>query len=211
MTGRPRRSKRKDVIVEMLQAGTPKGFGLLNELRVKAWRNGNSLGANSYSSHRRSFTRTITTHSHPLVVHKISRPIAGVPRELTADIFARWALWQFIERGYLSSGPDQNQFFMVMGYDACSGFIRMNDGSVCVVGTTCFLENLWVIFLEGVDFNSLGNNSQIYPHPIMTIGDDQVLTKINPKTSVRDLPYLNHSVSMPNGHSLSTAKISLKK
>lgn len=208
MSKHTRLTRRKKQIFSLLKAHRPQGISTLNELRVKSmWEDGGVVGSRAHADHRKSFNRTLLKHGEPFDVYDLSRTYEGIPENLTAGIFARWAIWEFIERGFLYSEPQSNeQFELYMGYDACTGVIRNAVSDYAVVGNCCFLRSLYLVAENFTEL--LLEEISACPWVIYGINSENSFELISGDTPVWGLNKLPASVALPNGHCLSMSKIS---
>nr|GGI02118.1 hypothetical protein GCM10011355_34360 [Aquisalinus luteolus] len=147
-------------------------------------------------------------HGEPLTVYDLSRTYEGIPVALTTGIFARWAIWEFIERGYLTDLPGAEDIILYMGCDACTGLVRVNENLYSITGTSCYLRSLYLVSLEN-DYDLLKSFSNV-EWPILGATKDGAFRQINNDVSVYELGLLPSYTSALNGKHLSLAKISFR-
>ena len=202
-----RLTKRKLDVAELLKANTPEGFGLLNELCMKSWSKRDAEKSESYDNHKRSFNRTLTEHGAPFSVVCFQKTHEGISEGLTADTFARWSLWQLLEKSYLSAIPEPFEMLFVVGNDACSAIMNLENGAKAVVGTTCFLNRIWLVSETEQKLEHTIKEELLCNIPIYGANDTSDLKQIDPKTPVWSLKRLPYYIRMAGNQKVSTARM----
>lgn len=202
MSYQPRLSRRKKQVLSFLNENSPKGIATLNELRVKAmWDDEGIIGSRSHADHKKSFNRTLLEHGDPLEIIDLSRTWEGTPLVLTAGIFARWSVWELLERGFLSSIPKIKNFELYMGRDACTAVIKNTSINHAVIGNCVFLSSLYLVAktFKGEMLDEIGE----VPWSIF----DGEQKKIHCKTPLHKLSRLPNELVLDNGRNLFMSKI----
>ena len=201
MIPQPRLSRRKKQVLGFLKENNPKGIATLNELRVRTmWADGGVIGSRAHADYKRSFNRTLLEHGYPFEVINLSRIWHGAPNGLTVGIFARWTVWELIERGFLSSVPKTKNFELYIGHDACTAIIRNTVSEYAVIGNCCFLNSLHLVtetFKEGM----LDEISEV-PWSIF----DGTLKQLDSKTPLCEMSRLPAEIALSKGRNLSFSK-----
>jgi len=202
MSGLPRLSRRKKQIFGFLKETSPTGIATLNELRVRAmWADGGVIGSRSHADHKKSFNRTLLKHGDPFDIIDLSKTWQGTPIVLTVGIFARWVVWELIERGFLSSIPKAKNFELYMGHDACTAVIRNAAVNHAVIGNCCFLNKLYLVANPSTK-EMLEEVSEV-PWSIF----DGTQKKLHCKTAIHKLSRLPNEISLDSDRILSMSKI----
>lgn len=202
MNGHPRLSRRKKQILSFLKESNPLGIATLNELRVRAmWADNGVIGSRSHADHKKSFNRTLLEHGEPFDVLDLSRTWQGAPIVLTVGIFARWTVWELIERGFLSTTPKIKNFELYMGHDACTAIIRNTVTNYAVIGNCCFLNSLYLVAKPFAE-EMLDEISEV-PWSIF----DGEQKKIHCRTPIHKLSRLPNEIALDGGRNLSMSKI----
>src|SRR5882757_3056480 len=108
-------SPRKRKILDVLARSEPPSVILENELRYKVLRMERASGsAISMFDFYRSFNRTIQEYS---VSHlrRFTMDIKDNSAEFTGGIAARFAIWQLVEKGYVSALPKPDECAVAVG------------------------------------------------------------------------------------------------
>lgn len=197
-----RLTRRKKQVLGLLKDASPQGIATLNELRVRAmWADNGEVGAKSYYDHKKSFNRTLLQHSDPLEVILLADRWQGISDKLSCGIFARWAAWELIERGFTVALPAAKDFEFFMGRDACTAVIRNSVTPYAVIGNCCFLNKLHLVAhafpLE--QLKALGN----VPWKIL----DSLGRELDPQMPVHHLSRLPKEITTVGGHVLTMSKI----
>lgn len=198
-----RLTKRKKRILETLNCSTPEGVSLLNELRVKCtWAGEFKQSKSRKSDQRKSFNRTILGESDALHVRHLSDN-----REFYSDssvgIFARWAIWELIDQGYLTYLPEPDEMEIAVGRDACTAYIKLKHDQLAVIGTAVFMSNIILVGNHPIDKKDLRVMSKI-PWPIKAFKKDTF--DKNCDLSVGELSGLPSIISLNGKTNISTAK-----
>lgn len=204
MSKRTRVSRRKKQVLQLLRECSPQGIAMLNELRVRSmWADRAGVGAISQADHMRSFNRTLLEHGDPFEMLDLMAVEGDDFCGVSAGMFARWAVWHFIERGWLSGTPDSEQLELFMGWDACTAVIK---GGVCdfaVVGGCCYLNSLQVVAKK----LSLGLVECLTETPYRVNGiTENGWQVLKPDTLVSRLERLPGRIYLENGKILSMSK-----
>lgn len=201
-----RLSNRKKAIIDFLDVHDPLGIATLNELRVRSmWRDGKVVDPRTHADQKKSFNRTVFVHGAPLESIDLLKSCSEL---LTAGIFARWTVWELVERGYLSTIPQGFGFELIMGRDACTGIVRPTTCSFAVVGTSCILRNLWLVANELTDDRIATMSSVPWTiHGIGQFGNTEVIDGSKPIWELNRLPAIRR---LDNGHLMSMARIAFR-
>ena len=205
----PRVSKRKADVSDLLAKNDPSGFGLLNELCVKSWTGPEGLRSNRYANHKRSFCRTFVKHAPPLYSICFERGYDGTTEALAADVLARWSLWHLVEKAYLAEPPSSQSIEFIVGADACTAVTTLQSGERVVIGTTCFLKQIWLVaesersFLENLKANPL------LDFQLLSVSENGLCEHIDPKMPVWKLRRLPYEARFPDGQELSMARMKI--
>jgi len=198
-----RLTDRKKRILDLLNQSTPAGVCLLNELRVKCIWAGEFRNAKSRKSdQRKSFNRTISNFE-TLHTYQIAENRKGFYTNLLAGLFARCAIWELIEQGYLSNLPESDEIEIAVGRDACAVFVKLRHGQLAVVGTAVFMSDITIVANRPIEEADLQKIAQI-PWPVKCFEEGGV--KISVDLPVSELIYLPSKISLNGKDEISTAK-----
>lgn len=201
-----RMSTRKKRIIEILDLNNPKGLATLNELRVKSlWLGHNESNTSNRGHQRKSFNRTVFEYGDPLNVLTLDN-VSYVDEKLTVGLTVRWAMWYFIEKGYLSHTPPRNLSF-ILGRDACSAILEYEKGQYMLIGMAYFLDRIHIV--------SMGNNildEEIkllsgIQYPAMGIDGNGRMKRLQNTALVSDLLRLPTTIHLENHHEFSLGKV----
>ncbi|MEB3047696.1 hypothetical protein [Rhizobium mulingense] len=141
-----RLTRRKRKILEILARSKPRGVSLLNEMRVKYTEGDESReDISRRSDQRKSFNRTVLENFDIINAHHLAEKDYGFDRQLTIGLFARWAVWELIDQGYLSGCPEPKEMALAVGNDACSAFAVLKNDQLAVVGTAVFMSSITIV------------------------------------------------------------------
>jgi hypothetical protein len=152
-----RQTKRKRRVLELLAQSHPTGVTLLNELCCRYLEAEASPGTSGKADRRKSFSRTILSGVPGLEVHYLADR-RYVYEELTAGIFARWAVWELLDQKYLSGIPAPKEMIIAVGKDACAAFSVLKRDQLAVIGPATFMKEIVVLGnreLDSSDFHKL--------------------------------------------------------
>jgi hypothetical protein len=196
-------TERKKRILDLLSQSSPSGVCLLNELRVKCGWDGEFRHAKSRKSdQRKSFNRTVSNFD-ALHTHQIAENRKGFYTNLSAGLFARCAIWELIEEGYLSNLPEPDEIEIAVGRDACTAFVKLKHGQFAVVGTAVFMSDITIVASRPIEEADLQKISQI-PWPVQCFKEGGVKTSVDQPVS--ELVYLPSKINLNGKTEISTAK-----
>ena len=199
-----RLTRRKQRILRFLSAGEPSGVSLLNELRVRCIWDGEFDGAKSrQSDQRKSFNRTVLENSEHLYTYQLADNRKGLNHAFTAGLFVKWAAWELVEQGYLTSLPEPDEIVFAVGCDACSGFINLKNGQFAVVGTAVFLTDIFLVSDRECDENDLVELSKV-PWRILAFKNGEI--QYEPDLRVAEVDRLPYAVNISGKTWISTAR-----
>jgi len=200
-----RLTRRKRQILEILGESNPSGFSLLNELRARC-ATLDKVGHvdTRRANHRRAFNRTVLSNFEQLRVLRLAWRYRGFDPRLTAGIFARWAVWELLDHGYLSSPPRSEELIITIGRDACSAFTNLKDGRFAIVGTAILHSDLIVVGTHEINENVLDDLCQT--SWVIVSSSDGKLSRIQNEFPLVDLEVLPQGIIFENGQEVSTAK-----
>lgn len=200
-----RLTKRKRLILDILENNSPKDFATLNELRVKCrWRGEFKNSLSRETDERRSFNRTVLERFSQLYICLMAERHNGFYKDLTVGLFARWAVWELLDQGFLTSLPSPNELSLIVGQNACSAYINLKNGECAVVGNAVFLSNLHVIGTREFLISDLNEISKV-PW-ILTAATKNGLNNVEPSYKLVDLYRLPRSVPHKKYSSITTYK-----
>lgn len=183
-----RQTKRKRRVLDMLAESQPPGVALLNELCCRYLEAEPSPGSSGKADRRKSFRRTVLSGHTGVEVHYLAdkRYIYG---ELTAGIFARWAIWELLDQKYLSGIPGLEEMIIAVGKDACAAFSVLKGEQLAVIGPATFMKDIVVLSKRELDFSDFYNLSEI-PWPVWCFAEDGVTKDPHcPVVKLSPLPY----------------------
>ncbi|WP_126925067.1 hypothetical protein [Rhizobium vallis] len=152
-----RQTKRKRRVLDLLVRSQPTGVALLNELCCRYLEAEASPGNSGKADRRKSFKRTVLSGFTGLEVHHLADN-RYIYEELTAGIFARWAIWELLDQKYLSGIPRPKEMIVAVGKDACAAFSVLKENQLAVIGPATFMKDIVVLGnreLEISDFHKL--------------------------------------------------------
>ena len=199
-------TKRKKLILELLQKSDPAGFSMLNELRVKARRSGEFARAKSRrSDQKRSFNRSILENFSQLHITKLAEKYGGIDRRLSAGLLARWTAWEMIEEGFLTQLPAAEEMTVIVGSNSCSGILTLKNDGCAVAGSATAFSDLYLVADRPLDSAALENLS-IVPWKLLGVTPSgiQQIEKSHPVFELRRLP---SEISFEDGTYLSTNNV----
>ncbi|MES2728982.1 MAG: hypothetical protein V4621_02635 [Pseudomonadota bacterium] len=198
-----RLTKRKKRILDTLNQVSPVSVCLLNELRVKCMWAGEFKQAKSRKSdQRKSFNRTVLGNFDGLHTLHLSDG-RGFYTNLSVGLFARWAIWELIDQGYLTHLPAPDEIQIVVGRDACSAFVKLKHDQFAVIGTAVFMSDITLVGSRSIEENDLKAVAKI-PYPISGIKKDTIDNHAT--LSVSELVSLPSAISLNGKIYVSTAK-----
>lgn len=189
----------------MLNLDTHLGIATLNELRANClWVGEPKERRNRSHDQRRSFNRTILQNFNEIEILKVDKYYPGIDIEITAGLFARWAVWEFIDQGFLSSIPQSDEIELILGRDACSALIKLKSNRYAVIGTAVHLSQITLVSIKPITIKNL---EQLSRTPWSLLGFQK-----GKKVSVPELlplAYLDRlpsTITLPNYLEISTSK-----
>lgn len=198
-----RLTKRKKRILSILSESAPSGVCLLNELRVKCmWAGEFDQAKSRKSDQRKSFNRTVVNFVD-LHTLQLSENKKGFYTNLSSGLFARWAIWELIEKGYLSNLPTLGEMEIVIGRDACTAFINLKHKQLAVIGTAVFMSDIILVGNRQIEDSDLKEIARI-PWPIKCFSKETIKTCVN--QPVNELNRLPSTISLNGKKEISTAK-----
>lgn len=198
-----RLTRRKRWISEILAGSKPRGVSLLNEIRVKCLKEESYGGISRRSDQRKSFNRTVLENFDIINTHFLAEKYYGSNGQLTIGIFARWAIWELIEQGYLSGYPEPKEMVLAVGRDACSAFIVLQNDKLAVVGTAVFMSDIIVVADRELREDDLEQLSDI-PWRVYGLKGPEIVS--SPHASVSELGRLPSFIDFSDTLTASTAK-----
>jgi hypothetical protein len=201
-----RLTKRKKQIRRLLTRAGVAGIATLNELRVLAFNEEREAGtAGDYANHKRSFTRTLTSHMDPFDVWELSRTYRGIPQIVTTGILARWAIWDLIERRLLTSMPSADTIEFCMGSDACTVLFRYASRGYITIGTTVRYRSLYLVG-EHLEEGRVALLSEVPWRIQGAAKGSERMTVVQGEKPVWELGHLPTLATLMDGTHISTAK-----
>lgn len=200
-----RLTKRKKRILDVLKSNSPPGIAMLNELRSKCLWIGNSEDRRVRShDQKRSFNRTVLQNFNGVEIFKMDKYHSDSDKEITAGLFARWAVWEFIDQGFLSSIPLDDEIELLLGRDACSGFVKLKSNHSAVVGTAAHLSHIILVSTEPITIEKIEQLSLI-PWPLKGFqnGKEVLVPELLPLARLDRLP---SAIALPNHLEISTSR-----
>ncbi|MCQ2006458.1 hypothetical protein [Rhizobium sp. NRK18] len=157
-----RQTGRKKLILEILNSCEPQGICLLNELRVKcAWAGEFDKMKSRKTDQKKSFNRTVIGNFDELVKEEVAQKYRGFYTYLSIGLFARWAVWELLEQEYLTGLPQADEMEIFVGRDACTAFVKLQNGQRSVVGTSVFMSDIILIGSREISDDDLNCLAQI--------------------------------------------------
>jgi hypothetical protein len=154
-----RLTKRKRRVLELVVKSQPTGVALLNELCYHYLETEASLGSSGRPDRRKSFNRTVLSGIMGLEIHYLADK-RYIYEELTAGVFARWAVLELLDQKYLSGFPGPKEMIVAVGKDACAAFSVLKGNQLAVIGAATFMKDIIVLGdreLELSDFHKLSH------------------------------------------------------
>lgn len=199
-------TKRKKLILELLQKSDPTGFSMLNELRVKARRSGEFTRARSrHSDQKRSFNRSILENFSQLHITRLAEKYRGIDRRLSAGLLVRWAVWEMIEEGFLTDLPTADEMTVIVGNNSCSGILNLENDGYAVAGSATAFSDLYLVADRPFD-NAALERLSIVPWEIWGVTPSGI-KKIDQSHPVFELRRLPRQISLEDGTYLSTYNV----
>lgn len=199
-------TRRKKRIRRLLTHAGVGGIATLNELRVLAYNEERQAGtAGDYANHKRSFTRTLTSHTDPFDVWELSRTYRGIPPIVTTGILARWAIWDLIERRVITWMPAPDTIEFCMGSDACTVLFRHASREYLTIGTTVRYRSLYLVG-EHLDEGRVAKLSEVPWRIQGAAKGSDCLTVMPGEKPVWDLGHLPTLAQLIDGTHISMAK-----
>lgn len=155
-----RQTKRKRRVLDLLVLSQPTGVALLNELCCRYLEAEASFGSSGKADRRKSFNRTVLSGFTGVEVHHLADK-RYIYEELTAGIFARWAVWQLLDQKYLSGTPRPKEMIVAVGKDARAAFSVLKGDQLAVIGQATFIKDIVVLGNRELDFSDFNKLSEI--------------------------------------------------
>ncbi|TGQ63881.1 hypothetical protein EN829_021450 [Mesorhizobium sp. M00.F.Ca.ET.186.01.1.1] len=197
-----RQTKRKRQVLDMLVQGQPTGVALLNELCCRYLEGEASPGSSGEADRRKSFNRTVLSGFTGLEVHYLADK-QYIYEELTAGIFARWAVWELLDQKYLSGFPRPKEMIVAVGRDACAAFSVLKRDQLAVIGPATFMKDIVVLGNRKLDFSDFYKLSEI-PWALWCFTEGGVTN--DPRFPVAKLARLPYIVELEGKSAVSTAR-----
>ncbi|MGE8103390.1 hypothetical protein ACQKP1_06820 [Allorhizobium sp. NPDC080224] len=197
-----RQTKRKLRVLELLAQSQPTGVALLNEISYRYLEGEASRGNSGKSDRQKSFNRSVLPGFTGLDVHYLAdkRYIYG---DLTAGIFARWAVWELFDQKYISGFPGSKEMIVAVGKDACSAFAVLKQNRLAVIGPATFLKDIVVLGNRPLDSADIQELSKI-PWQVMCFTEHG--TSNDPRLPITKLARLPYHIELSENLSISTAR-----
>lgn len=198
-----RQTKRKRRVLDLLVDSYPTGIALSNELCYRYWMTEATPGGLGKADRRKSFLRTVLSGSIGLEVNYLAdkQYLYG---HFTAGIFARWAMWELLERKYLSGIPKPEEMIFAVGKDACAAFSVFSGGSLAVIGPATLMKDVVVLGNRQLDVADFYKLSEI-PWKIMSFTAGGITN--DPHVLVSKLARLPYHIEISEKNSVSTARM----
>lgn len=197
-----RQTKRKRRILDLLVQSQPSGVALLNELWCRYVESEASPGRSGKADRRKSFNRTILSSSTGLEVQYLSDK-RYIYEELTAGIFARWAVWELIDQKYVSGLPRPKEMIVAVGNDACAAFSVLKGDQLAVIGPATFMKDIVVFGKREFEFSDFHKLSEI-PWEVWCFTDRGVTN--DPYIPVGKLAPLPYQIEVAGKAQVATAR-----
>jgi hypothetical protein len=198
-----RLTERKKRIFDTLNHSSPSGISLLNELRVKCeWAGEFKQAKSRKSDQRKSFNRTVLGNFDGLHTLPFSNQ-RGFYTSLSVGLFARWAIWELIDQGYLSHLPAPDEMEVAVGRDACSALIKLKHDQLAVIGTAVFMSDIILVGSRPIGEKDLREAARI-PWPVNGFKKATVDKRID--LSVDELIRLPSTITLDGKTYVSAAK-----
>ena len=197
-----RQTKRKRQILDMLFQSQPTGVALLNELCCRYLEAEASSGSSGKADRRKSFNRTVLSGFTGLEVHYLADK-QYIYEELTAGIFARWAVWELLDQKYLSGFPRPKEMIVAVGRDACAAFSILKRDQLAVIGPATFMKNIVVLGNRELDISDFYKLSEI-PWALWCFTAGGITN--DPRFPVAKLARLPYIVELEGKSAISTAR-----
>ncbi|WP_269827460.1 hypothetical protein [Agrobacterium salinitolerans] len=129
----------------------------MNELCCRYWMEEASPRNFGKTDRRKSFNRTVLSGLTGLEIYHLADK-QYIYQELTAGIFARWAVWELLDQKYLSGIPRPKEMIVAVGKDACAAFSVLEGDQLAVIGPATFMKDIFVLGnreLNSSDFHKL--------------------------------------------------------
>ncbi len=205
VTTTTRLSKRKKLVLDLLKKETLHGVAPLNELRVKSiWHSNRTVCSPRAADYKKSFNRTLLEHSDPIEIQLLATEYEHTNPAFKTGIFAQWAVWDLIERGYLTEEPSTTSFRFVMGRNSCSALVSFGSDELAVVGTACFFDQLWLVSDKFSD-EKISRLTKV-KWPLYTINKHGKLEAVSNSIEVSKLDYLPPILTNTKGRTITFEK-----
>lgn len=197
-----RQTKRKRRVLDLLNQSQPNGVALLNEICCRYLDSETAFGSSGKADRRKSFNRTILSGFTELKVQYLAdkRYIYG---ELTAGIFARWAVWELLDQKYLSGIPDAKEMIVAVGKDACAAFSVLRGDRLAVIGPATFMKDIVLLGNRDPNLSDFYKLSEV-SWTLWCFTDSGVTN--DPHVPVSGLKALPYQIEIAENSSVSTAR-----
>lgn len=197
-----RQTKRKRRVLDMLGQSQPTGVALLNELCCRYIDAETSPGSSGKADRRKSFNRTVLSGFTGLEVNYLADK-QYIYEELTAGIFARWAVWELLDQKYLSGFPRPEEVIVAVGKDACAAFSVLKGDLLAVIGPAIFMKDIVVLGNRGLEHSDFHKLAEI-PWALWCFTEGGVTS--DPHIPVSKLARLPYEIEVAGKSAVATAR-----
>ena len=197
-----RQTKRKRRVLDMLGQSQPTGVALLNELCCRYIDAETSPGSSGKADRRKSFNRTVLSGFTGLEVNYLADK-QYIYEELTAGIFARWAVWELLDQKYLSGFPRPEEVIVAVGKDACAAFSVLKGDLLAVIGPAIFMKDIVVLGNRGLEHSDFHKLAEI-PWALWCFTEGSVTS--DPHIPVSKLARLPYEIEVAGKSAVATAR-----
>lgn len=197
-----RQTKRKRRVLDMLGQSQPTGVALLNELCCRYIDAETSPGSSGKADRRKSFNRTVLSGFTGLEVNYLADK-QYIYEELTAGIFARWAVWELLDQKYLSGFPRPEEVIVAVGKDACAAFSVLKGDLLAVIGPAIFMKDIVVLGNRGLEHSDFHKQAEI-PWALWCFTEGSVTS--DPHIPVSKLARLPYEIEVAGKSAVATAR-----
>jgi hypothetical protein len=197
-----RQTKRKRRVLDLLAQSQPTGVALLNETCCRYLEAEASTGSSGKADRRKSFNRTVLSGFTGLEIEYLADK-RYIYEELTAGIFARWAVWELLDQKYLSGMPRPEEMIVAVGKDACAAFSILKGEQLAVIGPATFMKEIIVLGNRELEFSDFYELAEI-PWALWCFTDDGVTS--DPYLPVSGLSRLPYQIEVAGKSAVATAR-----